>query len=52
MANHATESEVWIVSDESSGQPTIMYLDSVEEAICFGWIDGIAKRISGTEATL
>ncbi|MBL8855780.1 MAG: YdeI/OmpD-associated family protein [Planctomycetaceae bacterium] len=49
MANHATESEVWIVSDESSGQPTIMYLDSVEEAICFGWIDGIAKRISGTE---
>ncbi len=49
MANHATETEVWIVSDESAGQPSITYLDSVEEAICFGWIDGIAKRIAGTE---
>lgn len=49
MVNHSTESEVWIVSDESSEQPSITYLDSVEEAICFGWIDGIAKRISGTE---
>lgn len=49
LANHATESEVWIVSDERSGQPGITYLDSVEEAICFGWIDGIAKRLSETE---
>jgi hypothetical protein len=49
VANHATETEIWIVSDENSGQPSITYLDSVEEAICFGWIDGIAKSISGTE---
>lgn len=49
VANHAMETEIWIVSDENSGQPSISYLNSVEEAICFGWIDGIAKRISGTE---
>ncbi len=48
-ANHATETEVWIVTDEDSGQPNMTYLDSVEEAICFGWIDGIAKRISESE---
>ena len=45
IANHATETEIWIVSDDSSKQPSIPYLDSVEEAICFGWIDGIAKRV-------
>ena len=48
-ANHETETEIWIVSDQSSGRPNILYLDSVEEAICFGWIDGIEKRVSATE---
>lgn len=48
-ANHATETEIWIVSVENAEQPSMTYLDSVEEAICFGWIDGIAKRISETE---
>ncbi len=26
-----------------------MYLDAVEEAICFGWVDGIQKRFSTDE---
>lgn len=26
-------------------KPSIEYLESVEEALCFGWIDGIKKRI-------
>jgi uncharacterized protein YdeI (YjbR/CyaY-like superfamily) len=47
--NHQTETEIWIVSDDSLDTTNIAYLDSVEEAICFGWIDGIAKRISSTE---
>ncbi len=25
---------------------TILYLDAVEEALCFGWIDGVKKKIS------
>lgn len=28
-----------------AGKPSIPYEDSVEEALCFGWIDGIIKRI-------
>jgi uncharacterized protein YdeI (YjbR/CyaY-like superfamily) len=48
-ANHETETEIWIVSDDRSGKPELAYLDSVEEAICHGWIDGIAKRISSFE---
>ncbi|HFL3758325.1 TPA: YdeI family protein, partial [Clostridioides difficile] len=28
---------------------TLLYLDAVEEALCFGWIDGVKKKISETE---
>lgn len=44
--NHANEKEIWLVYyKKHTGEPTIEYMDSVEEAICFGWIDGIKKRI-------
>ncbi len=49
MANHAAETEIWLISDDRPERPTVTYLDAVEEAICFGWIDGIAKRISDIE---
>ncbi len=44
--NYDTATEIWLISDDRPENPTVPYLDSVEEAICFGWIDGIAKRIS------
>ncbi|NOY37670.1 MAG: bacteriocin-protection protein [Chlorobi bacterium] len=44
--NHAREKEIWLVYyKKHTGKPTIEYMDSVEEAICFGWIDNIKKRI-------
>ena len=44
--NHKTEPEVWLVYyRKDSGKPRIGYSDAVEEALCFGWIDGIAKTI-------
>ena len=44
--NHVNEKEIWLVYyKKHTGKPTIAYMDSVEEAICFGWIDGIKKRI-------
>jgi hypothetical protein len=46
LRNHATAKEVWLVNSKAG---TLTYLDSVEEAICFGWIDGIAKRTSNYE---
>jgi uncharacterized protein YdeI (YjbR/CyaY-like superfamily) len=45
-ANHEVEKEIWLVSKASSGKPTFIYLDAVEEALCFGWIDSTAKRIT------
>lgn len=44
--NHATESEIWLVYyRKNSGKPRIPYDDAVEEALCFGWIDGIEKTV-------
>lgn len=44
--NHKTKNEVWLIYRKNQcGERNIEYLDSVEEALCFGWIDGISKRL-------
>ncbi|MHC4955878.1 MAG: YdeI/OmpD-associated family protein [Planctomycetota bacterium] len=43
--NHAKKSEVLLVFyKKATGVPCIAYHDAVEEALCFGWIDGIKQR--------
>ena len=45
--NHATASEQWVGYYKKGVQKTSMtYAEAVEEALCFGWIDGQARRIS------
>jgi uncharacterized protein YdeI (YjbR/CyaY-like superfamily) len=45
--NHSTCEEVWLrYYKKPSGKPRIPYNDAVEEALCFGWIDGKIKRIN------
>ena len=44
--HHATEVEVWLIFyKKETCKPTIGYEDAVEEALCFGWIDSIIKKI-------
>ena len=44
--NHAKASEIWLIYyRKSSGKPRVSYNDAIEEALCFGWIDSIAKPI-------
>jgi len=44
--NHATEKEVWLAYyKKHTGKATVAYLESVKEALCFGWIDGLKRRI-------
>jgi uncharacterized protein YdeI (YjbR/CyaY-like superfamily) len=44
--NHADADEVWLVYYKAhTGKPSVSYRESVEEALCFGWIDGIRKSI-------
>jgi uncharacterized protein YdeI (YjbR/CyaY-like superfamily) len=43
--NFDKRAEIWlIVPNKSSGKARISYNDSVEEALCFGWIDSIIKK--------
>jgi len=44
--NHATSDGVWLVFyKKHTGKPGITYPDALEEALCFGWIDGLKKTI-------
>jgi uncharacterized protein YdeI (YjbR/CyaY-like superfamily) len=49
VQNHRLQTEIWLLYDDQADVPTISYLDSVEEALCFGWIDSIQKRYSADE---
>jgi uncharacterized protein YdeI (YjbR/CyaY-like superfamily) len=45
--NHATAAELWVgFYKKDSGKPSITWPESVDEALCFGWIDGIRKRVN------
>jgi uncharacterized protein YdeI (YjbR/CyaY-like superfamily) len=44
--NHARRNEAWLVYAKAhTGKPRVAYADAVEEALCYGWIDGIARRL-------
>ncbi len=45
-AYHSTAKELWVgFYKKNSGKPSITWPESVDEALCFGWIDGIRKNI-------
>ena len=47
--NHATSRGLWIrLAKTASGIASIKYAEAVEVALCWGWIDGQAKRIDET----
>jgi len=44
--NHATATELWVgFYKKDSGKRSITWPESVDQALCFGWIDGIRRRI-------
>ena len=46
LRNHARKKEIWLVlHSKSSGERSVSYNDAVDEALCFGWIDSIVKKI-------
>lgn len=48
-ANFDKEKEVWFVFPmKAAGEEALSYNDAVEEALCFGWIDGVIKHIDPT----
>jgi uncharacterized protein YdeI (YjbR/CyaY-like superfamily) len=47
--HHAAASELWVgFHKRDSGKTSITWPESVDEALCFGWIDGIRKSLGET----
>jgi uncharacterized protein YdeI (YjbR/CyaY-like superfamily) len=44
--HHETATEVWVgFWKKATGKPTMTWSEAVDEALCFGWIDGKLQRI-------
>jgi uncharacterized protein YdeI (YjbR/CyaY-like superfamily) len=48
-AHHGSETEVFVgFRRKASGLPTMTWSEAVDEALCFGWIDGVRRGVDGT----
>ncbi len=44
--HHDSQAEIWLVFfKQHTGQKGIEYRDALEEALCFGWVDSLVKRL-------
>lgn len=51
--HHRTETELLVgFYKKDSGKPSITWPESVDEALCVGWIDGIRKSLDGESYTI
>lgn len=52
-ANHEDSPGVWVVSwRKASGREAVGYVDLVEEALAYGWIDSVARRLDDERTML
>lgn len=51
--HHDREAGVWLVSwKQATGKPRISYEAAVEEALCFGWVDSLPRKIDERRSAL
>ena len=44
--HHASKTEIWVRRfRKATGKPCLTYDELVEECLCFGWIDGVVKKM-------
>jgi uncharacterized protein YdeI (YjbR/CyaY-like superfamily) len=44
--HHETETEVWVgMWKKATGRQSVTWAEAVDEALCFGWIDGLMRRV-------
>jgi len=52
-ANHDRPVGVWLVRwKKNSGHPVLGYDDAVEEALCFGWVDSLPRKLDDDRTML
>ena len=45
-AHHDSVAEIWVVFHKvHTGRKSIPYEDAIEEALCFGWVDSLVRRL-------
>ena len=50
--HHASEAELWVgFYKKATGKPSITWKEAVDQALCFGWIDGIRKSVDDESYT-
>jgi uncharacterized protein YdeI (YjbR/CyaY-like superfamily) len=53
VKNHKDKKEIWLIQYKTATKkPSIKYVDAVEEALCFGWIDGLEKSMDAERYAL
>jgi len=51
--HHASEKELWVgYHRKETGKPSMTWQQSVDEALCYGWIDGIRKKVDDESYTI
>ena len=46
--HHKKDPELWVgFHKRGTGRPSLSWPESVDEALCYGWIDGVRKRVDG-----
>ena len=51
--HHEVRDELWVgYWKKATGRPSMTWPESVDEALCFGWIDGIRRRIDDDAYTI
>jgi len=48
-SHHAREQDLWVgFYKRDSGRPSITWPEAVDQALCFGWIDGVRRTVDET----
>ncbi len=53
VANHAEARGAWFVNwKKATGRPRLEYAEAVEEALCVGWVNSLARRVNDERSRL
>ncbi len=51
--HHGRDEGVWLVRHKkATGKPTLSYDEAVEEAVCFGWVDSLPRKLDAERSML
>lgn len=51
--NHSGMTELWLAFyKRDSGRPSVTWPEAVDEALCYGWIDGVRKSLDDVSYTI